>query len=139
MASLIFNSFLDDLSKGNVKATDAFYGMLVTASYAPDKDAHTKRSDVTNEIAGTGYTAGGAATACTPTLDTSTDRENWTFADIAWAAATITNARAVVIYKHRGGASSADELVAYCDFGANESSTAATFTAHFISALVIQN
>lgn len=139
MASLIFNSFMDDLSKGNLKATDTFYGMLVTSSYTPDKDAHTKRSDVTNEISGTGYTAGGAASACTPTLDTATDRENWTFADIVWAASTIANARACVIYKHRGGLASADELVAYCDFGANESSVAADFTAHFTAPLKLQN
>lgn len=139
MASLIYNSFLDDFSKGNVKATDTFYGMLVTASYTPDKDAHTKRSDVTNEIAGTGYTAGGAASACTPALDTATDRENWTFADITWPGSTITNARATVIYKHRGGLASADELVAYCDFGADESSVSADFISHFTAPLKLQN
>jgi len=139
MASLIFNSWMDDVSNGNVKATDTFYGMLVDSTYTPNKDTHTKRSDVTGEIAGTGYTAGGAVTACTPSLDTSVDQELWTFADIAWAAATITNARAVVVYKHRGGAASADELVFYGDFGANQSSVAATFTAHFTSALIIQN
>lgn len=139
MASIIYNSFMDDLSKGNVKSTDTYYGMLVTATYAPDKDLHTKRSDVTNEIAGTGYTAGGAASAVTEAMDLSNDRCNWSFADIVWATSTIANARACVIYKHRGGLATADELVAYCDFGANESSTAADFTAHFTSPLRLQN
>lgn len=139
MASLIYNSFMDDLSKGNVKSTDTFYGMLVDATYAPDKDAHTKRSDVTNEIVGTGYTAGGAATALVLALDTANDRSTWTFGDIAWAASTITNARAVVVYKRRGGLATADELVFYGDFLANKSSVADTFTAHFTAPLKLQN
>jgi hypothetical protein len=33
-----------------------------------------------------------------------------------------------VIYKSRGGASSADELVCYVDFGADVSSSSATFS-----------
>lgn len=139
MASLIYNSFMDDLSKGNIEAGDTFYGMLVTSSYAPDKDADTKRSDVTDEIIGTGYTAGGQATALVESIDLTNDRCNWTFGDIVWAASTITNAAAVVIFKHRGGLATADELVAYCDFGGNFSSVASTFTAHFTSPLRLQN
>ena len=61
MASFIYNSCLDD----NVRAlidfdNDTFKQLLVTSSYTANKDTHTKRSDVTNEISGTGYTAGGA-------------------------------------------------------------------------------
>lgn len=139
MASLIFDSYFDDADKGNiVPNTDTFYGMLVTSSYTPNKKTHTKRSDVTNEVTGTGYTAGGAASAATLTKDTTNDREDLAFADIVWTTATLT-ARAVVIYKHRGGASSADELVAYVDFGADVSSVAGTFTAHFTAPLRIQN
>lgn len=138
MASLIFNSFMDDLSKGNVKSTDTYYGMLVTSSYAPDKDAHTKRSDVTNEVSGTGYAAGGQASALVVALDLAADKETWSFGDIAWAASTIT-ARACVLFKHRGGLASADELVAYVDFGGNITSTASIFTFHETSPLIMQN
>lgn len=138
MASLIFNSFLKDVADGNVKSTDTFYVMLVTSSYTPDKDAHTKRSDVTNEVVGSGYTAGGAVSAVTEALNTSSDRLDWTYADVTWAGSTLT-ARAAVIYKHRGGLSSADELVAYVDFGGNVSSVSADFVAHFTSPLRWQN
>lgn len=138
MASLIYNSFMDDLSKGNVKSTDTYYVMLVTSSYTPNKDTHTKRSDVTNEVSGTGYTAGGAASAVTLTLDTSTDKETWAFADVTWPTSTIT-ARGAVIYKHRGGASSADELVAYVDFSGNISTAGSTFTFHETAPLTMQN
>lgn len=139
MASLIYNSFLDDLNKGNINPNaDTFYIMLVTATYAPDKDTHVKRSDVTNEVVGTNYTADGKAVTCTVAKDTVNDRVTLTFGSVNWATATIT-ARAGVIYKRRGGAATADELVAYVDFGANITSTADTFTVTFSSALTFQN
>lgn len=139
MPSLVYNSFLDDVVKGSIDCdTDSFKAMLVTATYSPNKDTHTKRSDVTNEVTGTGYTAGGAAVTCTVAKDTTNDRETLTFSNPSWASATIT-ARAAVIYKTRGGASSADELVAYVDFGSDIASTGGTFAVTFSSALTFQN
>jgi hypothetical protein len=44
-----------------------------------------------------------------------------------------------VIYKHRGGASTADELVGYVDFGADIASTAGNFAVTFSTPLTIQN
>lgn len=128
MASLIFNSALRDEAVGNIDYdTDTFYAMLVTSSYSPNKDTHTKRSDVTNEVSGTGYTAGGAASAVTvAAVDTTNDRVVITFGAVNWTTATIT-ARGAVYYKRRGGASSADELIFYDDFGADITSTAGTF------------
>lgn len=139
MASLIYDSFADDLSKGNVVPnTDTFKALLVTATYTPNKGTHLKRSDVTNEVTGTGYTAGGAAVTCTVAKDTTNHRETYTFSNPSWATATIT-ARAAVIYKSRGGVASADELVCYVDFGADVSSTGGTFSVTFSSPLTIQN
>jgi hypothetical protein len=139
MASLIFNSLLDDQARGAVNfGSDSFKAMLVTSAYTPDKDAHTKRSNVTNEVTGTGYTAGGASVTATPALDLTNDRENITFSNPSWANATIT-ARGLVIYKSRGGAATADELVAYVDFGADVTSTGGTFSATFTAPLRYQN
>ena len=42
---------------------DTIKGMLTTVTYVPDQDAHDYKSDVTNEVSGTGYTAGGATLA----------------------------------------------------------------------------
>lgn len=138
-ASLIFNSCLDDMARGAIDFdTDTFYAMLVTTTYTPNKDTHTKRSDVSNEVAGTGYTAGGSATAVTVTKDTANDKVTIAFAAISWPTATIT-ARAAVIYKRRGGASSADELVAHVDFGADITSTGDTFTVTFSTPITLQN
>lgn len=138
MASLIYNSCLNDMATGAIDFdTDSFKIELVTSSYTPNKDTHLKRSSVTNEITGTGYTAGGVSTAVTVTNDTANDRIDINFADVSWASATFT-AAAGVIYKTTGSAST-DNLVAYLDFGGNVTSTNGTFTLDITSPLRIQN
>ena len=138
MASLIYNSAIDDMARGAIDAdTDSFKAMLVTSSYTPNKDTDLKRSAVTNEVTGTGYTAGGVASVCTVTKDTANDKVTLQFAAVSWASSTIT-ARALVIYKSRGGASSADELVAYNDFGSDVSSSGGTFSVA-ASTITLQN
>jgi hypothetical protein len=138
MASLIYNSAIFDASTGAIDFdTDTFKMMLVTSSYTAAK-THTKRHAVTNEVTGTGYTAGGNAAAATVTKDDTNSRVDITFAITSWTTSTIT-ARAGVIYKSRGGASSADELVGYVDFGSDISSTAGTFSVTITSPLRFQN
>ena len=138
MASLIYNSCLDDLSNNNIDfGADTFKVMLVTSSYTPDKDVHDKLDDVTNEVTGTGYTAGGATSACTVTKDVANDKVTLGFAAVNWSSSTITAAGAV-IYKSRGGAASSDELVAYIDFGGNVSSAGGTFSLG-ASTITLQN
>lgn len=138
MASLIYNSAIDDMARGAIDFdTDTFKAMLVTSSYTPDKDTHTKRSNVTNEVTGTGYTAGGVTSAVTVTKDTANDKVTIQFGSISWATSTIT-ARGCVYYKSRGGASSADELVAYNDFNADVSSSGGTFSIA-ASTITLQN
>jgi hypothetical protein len=138
VASLIYNSCLDDLANNNIDfGADTFKVMLVTSSYTPNKDTHDRLNDVTNEITGTGYTAGGATSACTVTKDTANDKETLSFASVSWATSTLT-ARGAVIYKSRGGASSADELVAYIDFGGDVSSAGGTFSIG-ASTITLQN
>lgn len=138
MASLIYDSFWDDLAKGNIDLdSDTFKIMLVTSSYTAVKGTDAKRSDVTNEVSGTGYSAGGTAQTVTPVEHTTDDQEIVTFSGVSWSTATIT-ARGAVIYKSRGGASSADNLVCYIDFGSNIISTAGTF-ALSASTITLQN
>jgi hypothetical protein len=129
MASLIYNAAKKNLINGTIDLdTDTVKAMLVTSTYAPNIDTHAFRSDVTNEVVGTGYTAGGAAlTTKTVTQDNVNDRAVFDASDVVWAAATIT-ARAAVLYKNRGGLASADELIGYFDFGSDITSTAAAFT-----------
>lgn len=139
MASAVYNSAIEDLAKGAIDFdTDTFKAMLVLAAYTPDVDAHTKRSNVTNEVAnGNGYTTGGSVVAVTVTKDNANNRVDISFADHNYPSASFT-ARAAVIYKSRGGASSADELVAYVDFGADITATNGTFSVDFTSPLRFQ-
>lgn len=139
MSSLIFNSALDDEARGNIDFdTDSFALMLVTSSYSADKKLHTKRSDISGEVAtGGGYASGGVAATVSVTKDNSTNRINISLGGGNWPTSTIT-ARGAVYYKSRGGLDSADELVAFIDFGSDVVSTAGSFTVT-ASTLRIQN
>jgi hypothetical protein len=136
----IFDSALEDFLKGQIIiGTDTFKMMLLTSTAAPSKSGWAKRSDVTNEVAGTGYTAAGQAVTVTTTAAAgASDKESINLADVSWAASTIT-ARYAVVYKSRGGASTADNLLALIDFGADFTDTNGTFTVHMSTQLSIQN
>lgn len=142
MATQFYNSFkgkgYDSSTKIDV-AGDTIKCALLTSSYTPNIDTHDFFDDLTNEVSGTGYTAGGQTVAVTVTNDTTNDRCDIGIGNPAgWTGSTIT-ARAGVVYKSRGGASSADELVFYLDFGADITSTAGTFSVSVTSPLRIQN
>lgn len=129
MASAYYNAGKKYHLNGAVDLdTDTLKVMLLTSTYSPNIDTHAFRSDLTNEVSGTGYTAGGATLASpSVTQDNTNDRAAFDAADTSWSTATIT-ARYAVVYKSRGGLSSADELVCYFDFGSDYTSTAGTFT-----------
>jgi hypothetical protein len=101
--------------------------LLCTSTYAPNQDTHRFKSDVTNEITGTGYTAGGTTlTTKTAAYDGPTNTLTLDADDPAWAGATLT-ARYLVFYIDTGTASTS-ALISYVDFGADVSSSAAAFT-----------
>lgn len=127
MADVIYNSFKVKISDGNIDLdTDTIKVALVTSSYTPDQDAHDFFDDITNEVVGTGYTAGGATLAGKAvTQDNTNDLAKFDATDVTWSTATIT-ARGAVLYKSTG-TDSTSPLIAYIDFGADKSSVAADF------------
>lgn len=128
MSSSCYDSFLDQVARGNINlASDSIYVMLVDSTYTPNQASHIYRSSVTGEVSGTGYTAGGQTVAVTLTKDTVNHKLVVTFGAVQWTTSTITAAKAVY-YKRRGGAASADELIAVDEFGSNVVSSASTFT-----------
>lgn len=139
MASILYNSMMHDIAVGAIDFdTDTFKCMLVTSSYVPSK-SHAKRSDITNEVTGTGYTAGGnTATATVAAVNNTTNLQDISWSITSWTTSTIT-ARGAVVYKARGGASSADELVGYLDFVTDQSSSGGTFTVTVGTPLRLQN
>jgi hypothetical protein len=119
MASIIYDSFPADAMNGNAVTSNSYKAMLVNSSYVEDRGAHSRRSSITNEISGTGYTAGGAAVTLTVGTNTTTHKTTLTIGAVSWPSSTLT-ARKMIIYRARGGASSADELVACIDNGASD-------------------
>ena len=111
---------------------------LATSSYTPNRDTHDFRDDVTNEVTGTGYSAGGKVIPVSVgAVDTTNDRVVVTIGPVDWASSTIT-ARKMVVYKRRGGAASADELLFVNDFGSDVISANGTFTVA-ANTITIQN
>lgn len=127
MADIVFNNFKKNIMNGSIDLdTDTIKVALVTSTYTPDQDTHEFFSSVTNEVSGTGYSAGGAALANKAvTEDTVDDEGVFDADDTSWASSTIT-ARAAVIYKDTGVAATSP-LICYIDFGADKSTTAGTF------------
>ena len=88
-------------------------------------NASTTAYSATNEISGTGYSAGGnTLTNVTPT--TSGTTAFCDFNDTSWTTATIT-ARGALIYN----SSASNKAAAVLDFGSDQTSTAGTFTIVF--------
>lgn len=128
MASVIYNSFFADRDKGLIDLDlDTIKVMLVTSTYTPNIDTHTKRSDVTNEVVGAGYVSGGETLAnTTVTQDNTGDQSVFDADNVTWATSTIT-ARGAVLYKSTGVAAN-DNLITYLDFTTDRISTAGNFT-----------
>jgi hypothetical protein len=111
-----------DLNSDTIKVA------LATSSYTPDQDTHDFFNDITNEVTGTGYTAGGA-TLGTPTFTYTGASNVFKFDgdDVSWSSSTIT-ARYAIVYDSTPGTSATNPLICYVDFGADVSTTAGTFT-----------
>ena len=129
------DSFLYDAVRGQiVLGTDTIKCGLATSGYTYNRATHTKRSDVTPESSGTGYTAGGQAVTLSVTNDTTNHKLTIGVPTIVWTGSTtIPDARWLYCYKSRGGAASADELVTVADFGETKFSSGGTFTVYPIT------
>lgn len=107
-------------------SSDTIKVALATSTYTPNQDTHDFFNDITNEVTGTGYTAGGATLGSkTATYTSGTNTCAFDAADTSWTTSTIT-ARYAIVYKSTGTASTSP-LIAYIDFGADVVSSGGTF------------
>ena len=129
MASVVYNNFKELLLTGGVNlgnGGDTIKVALVTSSYSADIDSHDMFDDVTNEVSGTGYSAGGNTLASQAVTQDNTDDEGvFDASDTNWANSTIT-ARGAVVYKSTGVASTSP-LICYFDFGSDQISSSGNF------------
>lgn len=98
---------------------------LHTSAYTANQDSDDYWDDCTNEITGTGYTAGGVV--LTSTVISTTGRVmTFDAGNALWEDSTIT-ARYAVIYDSTEAVDSAKPLICYVDFGEDKSSENSTF------------
>ena len=90
------------------------------ASLGPDTTAYTATGEVAN---GSGYTTGGATLTISTNPTSGSGIAFMDFADPTWSSSSIT-ARGAMIYKSGGG----NPSVAIIDFGADVTTSSATFT-----------
>ena len=96
-------------------------------------DASTTDYTVTNEVSGTGYSAGGGTlTNVTPTTSGTTALTD--FADLTFTSSTITARGALIYNTTTGGGSGTTDSVIVLDFGSDKSSSAGDFTIVFPTA-----
>lgn len=131
MASSNFTNLPRALAKGDVDFDTMSCKVLLVSSIPTEAnlDAWVYRSDVANEITGTGYTAGGIAQTFTlSALDTTNNRQGVVYTDITngWTTATFS-AVGAIIYKDTGNAAT-DLLLHMIDFGGTVSCTAGNYS-----------
>jgi len=109
---------------------DVFKIALYTSSAT--LDSTTTVYSTTNEVVGTGYTAGGNTLTISQvpvSSGTPTTTAYLNFSNTSWTTATIT-ARGALIYNSSQG----NRAVAVLDFGSDKTSTAGTFQINFPTA-----
>ena len=119
----ICNSYKQEILEGVHASTDTYKVALYTD--AATLGAATTAYSTSNEVSGTGYTAGGLTLAGFSS-GLSNGTAYLTFTDPQWTNATIT-ARGCLIYN----SSKSDKAIASYDFGENVTSVNGTFTVDF--------
>lgn len=118
--------------------SDTIKVMLTTSLYTPDQDTHDYKDDVTNEVTGTGYSAGGATLASkTVTYTAATNKHVLDAADTSWASSTIT-ARTAVMYDDTPATDATKPLICYQQSDSDIVSTAGTFTVQWNASGIVE-
>lgn len=113
---------------------DTIKAALTTSTYSVNQDTHDFFNDITNEVTGTGYTAGGAEIAnTTVSYDAGTNVLKYDGDDVSWTITGSVTFRYLIIYDSTPGSSATNPLLGYIDFGADVTITDGTLTINFSS------
>lgn len=131
MAANAYGKFLLHQAKADIDWDSvSLKAMLVTASYSPNYDTHEFRTDVTNEVTGTGYSSGGISlTSEAASLDTSANHLKFDAADADFGTLTVSGIAGLVVYVDTGS-SATDLLVSFHSFS-SQSPSGVNFTYAF--------
>ena len=128
-------SFKKELLEGvhNFKNSGGGTFKLALFTSSATLGASTTAYATTNEVSGTGYSAGGSAlTRVDPTTSGTTAFTD--FADLTFSTATITANGALIYNTTTGGGSGTTDSVIVLAFGGDKTSTAGDFTIQFPTA-----
>ncbi len=127
-------SFKTELLEGKHDFTNGADTMkLALFTSAATLDAATTDYSATNEVSGTGYTAGGGTLVnVTPTSSGTTAFTD--FNDLTFSSSTITANGAMIYNTQTGGGSGTTDAVVILAFGSDKTSTNGDFTIQFPTA-----
>lgn len=130
--SAAFNAEIDLIS-------DTIKAMLTGTGYTPDQDAHDYKNDVSDEITGTGYSAGGE-TLTTKTITYTGASNEWVFDadDVPWAGSTLTNVATAVVYDSTPATDATRPLILYQTESVPVSTSGGTLVLVFAAAGVLK-
>lgn len=127
VSAKVYNAAISALANKEIDwSADTIKVMLLGSGYTPNQATHDYQNDLTNEVSGAGYTAGGA------TLASKTEAfvgqvKQFKAANVTWPTSTIT-ARYAAIVDTTPGTAATNPLIAYADFGADVISSGGDFT-----------
>lgn len=128
-------SFKQELLQGQHDFTASTGHTFKLALYTSSATLGASTTDysATNEVSGTGYTAGGGTLSnVTPTTSGTTAFTD--FADLTFSSATITANGALIYNTTTGGGTGTTDAVVVLAFGGDKTSTAGDFTIQFPTA-----
>jgi len=126
-----YATFLLDLGQAvHNFPSDTYKVALLSSSYTPNYLTHATFADISGQITGTGYTAGGATLSnVTWTIDQAGNVGTLSADPVTWSALTAT-CRYAVVYRSGSGAATS-RLVGLLDFGEDRVYTAEPFQLSF--------
>ncbi len=128
-------SFKQELLEGahNFKNSGGDTFKLAMYTNSASFNAATTAYTTSNEVSGSGYTAGGGTlTRVDPSTSGTTALTD--FADLTFSNATVTARGALIYNTTTGSGSSTTDTVVVLDFGSDKTSTAGDFTIQFPAA-----
>ncbi len=126
------SSFKQELLEGghNFKNSGGHTFKLAMYTNSASFNAATTAYTTSNEVSGSGYTAGGGTlTRVDPSLSGTTAMTD--FDDLTFTSATVTARGALIYNTTTGGGSGTTDTVVVLDFGSDKTSTAGDFTIQF--------
>jgi len=140
MASRNFTTYTRALLSAQVNMTTATVKTMLVSSVPTESnfDTWAFRSDVTNEISGTGYTTGGISQPFTlDALDTAGNRQTVTYTNIpsAWTSSSFSAVGSIQYIDT--GSSATSRVIGFSDFGGTQTVSSGSFDLTYTSSAAV--